>query len=980
MALITVGTSTQNLATAYSNGRHVVKANDGTLVLFAYVLDTTLAYKVSTDNGATWSVSWINVETSSVVSGQIDAFIESNDDIYLTYQMHDGVNGKLAFRKLTYSGSSWSVGTRIYVVTSFPLGGDKPHSLTKRANGDLWITQFYNAKLYGYYSTDSGATWNSTNVAATNERISYTIPYGSDIRAITQRDSRLTVYEYTSSWASGVDIVASGITDDNNGLGCLRISDSEIYVAARTSGGIKIFVWNGSSWDAGTLLSNHANDTEPTIVNVNGKPTVAWKDYDGTYYNIAYRHWNGASWDVQVDLMADSAVDSFPTGLIYDVNNMYLTWTTGASNPYTVYFTVVQLNTTKTQLINSDAKIVDLYQQTILSDAVIADLYQQTIYSDAKITALVLYYIANKISFIKQVVSDISNKFNSVISSVSNISNFINTCKAVVNDINNDIRTTKLSVNNVRNDVRFLYAWQKAATGTLQSLGKSYIKVYIGGVEQTDVDIDTGSISKPENSSHTAFFNLGRAYDATKPTIESTVLIKYSNWTLFDGYITDIIPSDSPESMRIECQNEFWKQNQEDTHFQVGQKPISSIDLFYDTIKNAIYTVFGWNLNIGNISPETISCYDVGKADALTNLITNAGNYSWFYDVDGTRKLIIAGDGQIINIRRQALGTNIDLHDLISHQFTESISGLTNRYRVQMGDIVRNKTKTYARYSAYHEYLTPAWDVSLEVLAKNSLDGFGVDSPDPAKVGEYSEVFKKYTMPYLDTDLSSWSDEQPPYLEVYTVNTQSFGFAGETGLNYVTRLTEGFTIDYDKKTITLNEPLVLYIQNAEGEWQDIRRPIIKAYLWKKEYFTYSDSGTNILEFYTAKMGTYPTTITRDLELSRLTIQDSLKYVFYHGVQYYVAPYDDSVYASDVANWQLSKVCDKKITGEIILTLDAVTFYNIDLTKRISITGITEAPMNIKSMEYDLNSFTVRLQLQNDRAYQRTVSLPYHGQE
>jgi len=633
------------------------------------------------------------------------------------------------------------------------------------------------------------------------------------------------------------------------------------------------------------------------------------------------------------------------------------------------------------ETILSDAKVVDQYQETILSDAkILAIGVQKNILSDAKIVIEVLYNINNKINTVLQSLYNINNKFNMVKRVLSDINNFINTVKSVIYDINNDIRTKGTGLYNATNDIRFLNSFQVAADNSFQSLGKGYIRVYIDSVEQTDVDINSINISKTLNAAHTASFNLGRAYDSTKPDIELEVEIKYHIWTLFKGYISAISPADSPEHMRIECQDEFWKQNRTNVHFQVGQKPIQSDDLFYDTIKTAVSTEFSWTLPAGDFVPETINCNNVGKSEALNSLITNIGNYGWFYEVDGSKKLWIAGEGSIVDIERQALGSNLKLFDLISHQFSEDVSELVNQYRVQMGEKVINQTRTVARYSSYRQVIIPAWDASYEVLAKDSIDGEGVDSHSPDNASLFAEVFKKYNMPFLDSSLSSWSDVNAPYLEIYSINSQAFGFVGELGLDYVMTLTEGFTIDYDKKTITLTEPLFLYQTDGAGEITAIRAPIIKAFLWKKDYYTYSSTVTNPLEFTTPVMGSYPVTVTKDLELTGLTIQDSQRYIYYKGIQYYVAPYDDTQYALDIANWNLSKICDKRITGTIELTLDALVYNNIDLTKRIYIDGITDTAMNIESIDYDMNNFTVRIRLQNNRAYTRTVSLPYRGEE
>jgi hypothetical protein len=450
------------------------------------------------------------------------------------------------------------------------------------------------------------------------------------------------------------------------------------------------------------------------------------------------------------------------------------------------------------ETILSDSLIVDRIQKTILSDAkIVWTGIQKTILSDAKICIPVLIDIINKFNFVKQALYDINNKVNTVKQVLSDINNFINTCKSIISDINNKINTKKLILNNVTNDIRFLYSWQRPVSGILQSLGKEYIKVYIGGILQTDIDVDSVDISKDLNSSHTATFELGRAYDATKPVMEATVEIKYNDWILFTGYVTQISPAETPEKIRINCQDEYWKQNKSNSYYNVGHKPTDDKELYYDTPKIALSTEHSWNLSIGNFVPQTINNFAVGKSDAITNLIEEAGNYGWFYDIDGTKKLWIAGDGSIVNIDRQILGANIELYDLISHTFTEDAENIVNKLRVQMGEKVIRKfdstggSRTYTgyNYSSYHQFLVPAWDESLELLSNQTLSGYGFDHPNPLYSKEYQEVFTKYEMPYLNPELSSWSDAFPPYIEMYNVGI-AFGFDGLLNLSLEETITE----------------------------------------------------------------------------------------------------------------------------------------------------------------------------------------------
>ncbi len=1034
MARVNLGTSASSYTTGFAFQRKILKTTLGKLFLLnnEATSGTGLRYKTSSDNGDTWDVAWISIDTIYRGNGDCSTIIDASNNIYVVYYY-----GKY-FRKLTYSAGTWSIGSSKIFCTG---NNNAIPVIIKRASGELFAASAYGYsgtwRLYGCYSTDDGATWNESYLTI-SPTYSVTSQYLCEVGGViwcifTTSTNKLKVVTWDDAghvWNTPTDIVASGVTNSgglHNELGALYISDTEIYAAVRTSSGIKIYVYNGS-WDAGTLISNNANDSSPAITVVNGKPVICWSDYTGTQYNISYRKWNGSSWDIQVDLTSDVDIDFFPNTAEIDNDYLYVNYMVGVGSPYTMYFDKVRL-APFTQTIFSDAKIKSINnQQTILSDALIApfrktilsdakikvtdiqetilsdskvvDQYQETILSDSKIKATgiqqtilsdalmvieVLYNVNNKFTFVKKVLSDINNKFTIVKKVLSDINNKISFVKGIILNINNDFRTRALKLKDINNDVRFYKSWQKPTGLGFQSLGKTYIRVYIATVEQTDIDVDSIQIFKTINQAHTASFDLGRAYDATKPTIESLVEIKYNNWVLFKGYITEISPSEKPETITINCQDKYWLDNRTNKYFHVGHQPIDDKELYYSTIQSAILAEFGWNPGPGNFVPQIIDCFANGSSDALTTLIEQSGNYGWFYDVDFARNLWQAGSGSTINIDRQVLGTNLGLYQLLEHKFDENISEIVNKFRVQMGEKVIRKfnttggSKEYAgyNYSTYIGFAVPAWDSQYEILAKDSSSGYGWDYYKPENAYLYKDIFKKFTLPYLDTSIASWVDWKEPQVWVY--GTKLYNMA--SGL-----LESGYTIDYEKRQITFNDAVYDYGTDSHGECTFVRAPVIKVMLWKREYWSMTNSPSddpetdiaNPLMFFTAKMGTYPTTTIKDLNLSNLTIQVGGTYVDADGVTQVVPSWDDTAFALDYANWELSKSCDKKITGTIKLTLDASCFYNIKLNNRIFINGITDVPMNINSISYNINDFTVNIELENSRAYNRSVSIQNRG--
>ena len=643
--------------------------------------------------------------------------------------------------------------------------------------------------------------------------------------------------------------------------------------------------------------------------------------------------------------------------------------------------------------IVSDAHITYHWHYYLNSDTSIKVLgTQQTILSDAKIVYLALYHINAKINTIKQVLSNITSKFSLAKRVINDIKNYISTAKGKIYDVNNKVNTQGRKIYDITNDVRFIKSWQKAGPLGFQSLGKSYIKVYIATVEQTDVDVDSINIRKQINSAHTASFDLGRTYDnATVPVLEAVVEIKYKDWVLYKGYVTSVVPSDSPESITINCQDEYWKQNQTNKYFFVGHNPNDNREKYYLLIKEALLAEIGWGLEIGQFVPEIIDCFGQGKSDTTTTLIEQCGNFGWWYDVDGTKKLWEGGRGSQINIQRQEIGKNIDIYQLIEHRITTTSENVINRYRVQMGtktsrpDQGSRSMEVYT-CSNFEGFTTPAWNRSLEHLAKKGTsNGYGFNYTGIDNADLYKDVFRKYYIPDLDPETASWTDRYPPRVEVYNPGGWGgsiYGFPMAGG-----RIYDGFTIDYENRTITFNEPKFLTYTDNYGNVTAIRAPILKVYLWKEHYATYTASETedpettisNPYMFFRDASGfvptpTYPTVITKLLNLTGLTyVADEITWIDDRGIKHTIRAFDDTPFAKDYTDWQLSNTCDAKINGTFTLVLDALCFNNIDLSKRIYIKGITSTPLNITSINYNMSNFTVSIEVENKRYFKRTAS-------
>jgi len=666
------------------------------------------------------------------------------------------------------------------------------------------------------------------------------------------------------------------------------------------------------------------------------------------------------------------------------------------------------------------------------------------------------YDINNKINTHKLVYSDINNKINTSLQQLYDIQNKINTVKQVTDDlgnlisfvdetkedIENDIRTQALELSDVSNDFRMIKSWQKAGNVGFVSSGKGYIKCYIGGIEQTDFVVDTVIINKVPNEAHTAVFELGRAYDSTAPSKETTVEIKYRDIRLYYGYITKVTPSDNPEHIRIECSNKYWKQNQENkVWFYVGHEPNDSRDVYYNTISEGLSSGCGFSVPFGSFVPETMDLFGIGQSDAITSLINNAGNFGWYYDINENKKIIKYGQGNIIKLNRQEIGTNIGLHQVLNHNMEESVENLVNKFRVQMGDKVirnidndKNSSRTWRIAGLWSTTIVPSpmWDEDYEVLAKNSDDNYGFDYFNEDNAYKYEDVFKKYNLNFSLDSYGSAFGTAVNWANNYTINENiapeviiqadshtEFSYSSSYGeedyfrctipliesdnflsLSKYRVLDGGYNIDWTEGVLTFNEPIYIEVLNSNGEVIGIRRPLITVKVWFRPLVTDLDSDTdnpesditNPLMFFTDKMGSYSKTIIEPLNLGNLSIQQGGSYRertteyytdangqrHYYYNYYYIPSWDDTSFANDYANWQLSKKCDVKKTGNIEVTLDCAIFNSISLNNRIKVPGMIDTPLNVMSLRYDLNTFTVTVGLENGRYYKRTISKPYRG--
>ncbi len=634
----------------------------------------------------------------------------------------------------------------------------------------------------------------------------------------------------------------------------------------------------------------------------------------------------------------------------------------------------------------------------------------------AEFNNLSLEDINCKINITSQQLVDVISKINTVDLEQADVSNNIVFVNGGLVDFTNDTRTKSRTLTNINNDIRTKASWQIPSAGDIDalSLGKEYIKVYINSVEQTDADVNSIKIQQSANTSHTATFSLNRVYDSgTKPSLDQTVEIKYHVFTLYTGYVSSISPGDSPESIKVNSKDEYWKQNRTKKYFFVGHQPPNNYDTYYETIQQGLATGIGWNPgSLGILTPELLECFGQGASDVTSKLINECGNYGWFYTPNGTRKLVTYGEGDVINLQRQSIGSNLGLYQVLSHKISESADNIINKFRVQMGgrtekyihdnnayddfgqSPVDSGVKHYSGIAHVHDssYVTPAWASDYEILAHGNQLGYGIDYYKALVDAGYNDVFRKYYLQDLNQRYESYSDRYPPEVRMYAIYGNSVHNLPQTTVKII---KEGFTIDYENKLLIFQYPVFMYRRDLTGEIYAVRAPLLQINIWKKHSYSFSDPTeanpdpdpgdfdpetdiTNPLMFFTNKMGTFPETVIDILNLPNLTFQTGGSYHDSENNLITIPSWNDTNFAEDYAEWKLTQTADVKTTGNIKVTIDTMCLHNIDLSKKIKVNDMIDTSINIRSIMYNISDFTATIELESRRGYTRTKSLQVRG--
>ena len=309
----TVSMDAKDRANSYGTQRAVLRTTDANNTLHVFLIGSSgyLQWYNSTDDGQTWSMSFISNLSASSFSVEKD----SSNNIHLVYE----ASGSVEYRKQAYNATAWGNAT-----TLDSSGYAHQPSIVVAAYNQSWIYVVFDvhrtsvqkiSEVHFARSTDGGSTWAETSTDITDLN-----PPGN--------------LEYTGSFTAGVfpSIVS------NNTLGTY----GHIYVTW-FSGNLYTYLRRGVLDSAGGVTWDHDDNVvtlssamAATSTTVNTNMMHSAVDHNGKYRVVycesetaKYRDWNETSLSSPISL---ATVSNYPS-LTYDSNNyLYVFYETNASN------------------------------------------------------------------------------------------------------------------------------------------------------------------------------------------------------------------------------------------------------------------------------------------------------------------------------------------------------------------------------------------------------------------------------------------------------------------------------------------------------------------------------------------------------------------------------------------------------------------------------------------------------------------------
>ena len=221
-----VTTSVSSYATRGALTRELIRTPNGNLVIFYW--NNTIKYKVSENNGTSWSIE--NSLTSSYYGGSYatDIVCDISNNIYVNYVEGGYGTRQLKFCKLTWNGSSYTKEAPFFIQSDPDASGYPQYwniSMVIDKDGKFWIAYriyndgFNNGKGLVVLSSPDGETWTHNWPAAVTTTLSADINTSSTTITVASGTGLVAgsgIIRIGSEWIAYMGLSGNVLT------GCIR--------------------------------------------------------------------------------------------------------------------------------------------------------------------------------------------------------------------------------------------------------------------------------------------------------------------------------------------------------------------------------------------------------------------------------------------------------------------------------------------------------------------------------------------------------------------------------------------------------------------------------------------------------------------------------------------------------------------------------------------------------------------------------------
>jgi hypothetical protein len=251
---------------------------------------------------------------------------DGEPDVYFTY--HDG----MAWQPEQEVTPDWP-GIEFW-VSSVAVGGGRIHVILNSVHIMDWDI------LYTYFD---GMSWQpvqevNVDIGTAYQEYPMMSVNGSNVHAVWMDDGdgdEDILYRFFdgTSWQTIFEVSSDGGTERQSNPS-IAVDGNEAHVVWVDEGGgdwdIYYRHFNGMSWQPEMELSTDSGgewQRQPQVVASGGKVHVVWVDEGGGDFDIFYRHFDGIGWQPEQEISADVTMEMQETpGIVVEGDSVHVTW------------------------------------------------------------------------------------------------------------------------------------------------------------------------------------------------------------------------------------------------------------------------------------------------------------------------------------------------------------------------------------------------------------------------------------------------------------------------------------------------------------------------------------------------------------------------------------------------------------------------------------------------------------------------------